>query len=241
MPWVDIIVVILIAAAAFIGYSIGMLRAIKGFISKIVGWIGAWLLTPIAQAWLEGKWGIESFLADLLEDRIPITLQEVIRGLSLAARTLMDVRENLASAPLPPEVAAYLQRTLSKAPADTVPSPDTIIRIVTHEIAQSLLKAFLFVLIWMILSILIKGFISMIFVSGDGKSLLGVFDGILGLLAMTLIVLASLTIFSGMLYPVILLSDTGGALSKLIPHLLDSRLIGWLGGIYQLYVVPRIG
>lgn len=241
MPWIDLIIILLITLAAFIGYNVGLFGAFKGFISKIAGWIVAWFATPFIQAWLETKWGVESFLAILIEDRIPASLQEVVRGLAQTSRSLQEVREKLLTASLPPEIAEYLQRTMSKVPAETVPSPDMIIRILTQEIAQSLLKAFLFVLIWMILSILIKGFISMIFVSDERKTILGVFDGILGMVAMTFILMASLVIFSGLLYPVILLSGSGGALAKIIPYLLDSRMISWMGGLYQFYVVPRIG
>jgi len=241
MPWVDIIIVLLIAIAAFIGYNIGLLGAFKGFISKIVGLIAAWIITPFVQAWLEAKWGVESLLMTVIRARIPVALQELIRGIAQTARTLQDFRENLMTAPLPAEVSLYLQRMMNKAPDGAAPSPEMAVNLLTREIAQCIFWAVLFIFIWMILSILIKGFISLIFISKDGKSIIGVFDGILGMIAMAVIVMAFLVVFSGLIFPAILMSGSGGSAVKVFSYLLDSKLINWLSGIYQLYVIPWMG
>jgi uncharacterized membrane protein required for colicin V production len=241
MPWVDIILILFIAVAAFIGYSVGLLGALKGFISNILGLIIAWLATPFVQAWLETKWRVESILMSLIGDRLPAPLHELIRGVAQTARTLQELRENLMSAPLQPEVSLYLQRMMNKAPADTIPTPDMAVNMLTREIAQCVLWAFLFIFIWLITSILIKGFISMIFISKDGKTLIGVFDGVLGMVAMTIIIVTLLIVFSGLIFPLILMSGSGGNLAKIYPYLMDSKMIGWLAGIYQLYVIPWMG
>ena len=241
MPWVDIVLVLIIAVAAFVGYCVGLLGAFKGFISKFVGLIIAWIATPFVQAWLETKWRVESILTSLIADRLPAPLQELIRGVAKTARTLQELRDNLMSAPLPPEVSLYLQRLMNKAPEDTVPSPDMAVNMLTREIAQCILWALLFIFIWMVVSILLKGFISMIFISKEGKSIIGIFDGILGLVAMTVIVLTALIVISGLIYPIILMSGSEGSLAKIYPLLMNSKLIGWMAGIYQLYVIPWIG
>ena len=241
MPWVDIIVILLIAAAAFIGFSIGLLGAFKGFISNIVGLVSAWLLAPLAQAWLEVKLGADTFLAGLISERLPASLKELIRGLAQTARTLQEVRENILSSPMPEEVALYLQRMLNKTPENTVPSPEMMVDAISREIAQSVMWAFLFLLIWLIASILIKGFLGMIFINKDGKTLLGAFDGILGLVALTSIVFMSLVVVSGLMYPLAVMSDSSEGIARVYPYLMDSRLIGWMAGIYQLYLVPWMG
>ena len=241
MPWADIVIVLLIVIAAYIGYTVGLLGAFKGFISKIVGLLGAWLLTPLALAWLEGKWGVEAFLAELIRGRIPAPLMEAIRGLAQTARTFQELREGLMAMPMPPEVALYLQRTMDKAPPSTVPSPEIAAYMLTKEIAQSIMWAFLFVLIWMILAILIKGFMSMIFIGGDGKTIIGVFDGVLGTVVTTFILVAFLVVFSGVVFPVILITKPDGGFAKIYPYLLDSGLIRGMARVYQLYIVPWIG
>lgn len=241
MPWADIILILIIAIAAFIGYTIGLLGALKGFISNILGLIIAWVATPFVLAWLETKWRIESILASLIGDRIPAPLQEMVRGIAKTARTLQELRENLSSAPLPPEMSLYLQRMMNKAPAETVPTPDMAVEMLTREIAQCILWAFLFIFIWLILSILIKGFAGMIFIGKDGKTLIGVFDGVLGMVAMAVIVVTVLIVVSGLVYPLILMSGTGGNLARIYPHLMNSKLIGWMAGVYQLYVIPWMG
>jgi hypothetical protein len=65
-------------------------------------------------------------------------------------------------------------------------------------------------------------------------------DGILGLVAMMLIVFSFLIIFSGVIFPIMLMSDDGGTLSKLYPYLLDSRLINWLAEVYQVHIIPLL-
>ena len=240
MPWADIVIALLIAGGALIGYNIGLLGAFKGFISNIVGLIIAWIATPIAQAWLESKWGVESFLADILLRRLPDQVHELINEAAHAAQTLQDFREGLYMS-FPPELALYLQRTLNKAPISSVPSPEAAVNAIARELAQCILWAFLFLLTWLLLSIVIKGFMGMIFIGGDGKTMIGMLDGFLGMAAMATIVVASLIVFSGLVFPVILITHTNDNLSKLVPYLMDSKLINWMGSIYQLYVVPWIG
>lgn len=239
MPWADIIIVAIIAAAALIGYNVGLLGAFKGFIGSIVGMVTAWLLTPIAQAWLESKWAVSSFLADIIGEKLPESMVTLIQGAAKTAATLQEFRESLL-AKVPPEMASYMQRTLDKATMKTVPSPDMAIQVVTREIAQGLIWTFFFILIWLIVSILVKSFLSMIFIRKDGKSIIGVFDGILGLTAMMVIVVVSLVVFSGLLYPLAFMADTGSGFARIYPYLLDSRLMNWMASIYQLYVIPWV-
>jgi len=238
MPWVDIIIVLLIAIAAFIGYNVGLLGAFKGFVSSIVGLIAAWILAPIAQAWLETRWGIESFLTELVGALLPAQFKELVQTAAQAARTLQDFRENLLTS-LPPEMALYLQRVLNRSPLEAVFTATDAVDAITTEIAHCVLWAFLFLLIWLILSILVKGFLSMIFIGKDGKTIIGVFDGVLGMVAMTVIVVMALILCCGLLYPLLLFSGTDGSLARIYPHLLNSRLISWMASIYQLYLVPK--
>jgi len=184
---------------------------------------------------------VESFLAELIRGRIPAPLLEAIRGLAQTARTFQELREGLLALPMPTEVALYLQRTIDKAPPSTVPSPEIAVYMLTKEIAQSIMWAFLFIIIWMILAILIKGFMSMIFIGGDGKTIIGVFDGVLGTVVMTFILLAFLVVFSGVIFPVVLISKPDGGFARFYTYLLDSGLIRWFARIYQLYIVPWIG
>ena len=239
MPWADIIIILLIAACAWIGYSIGFLGALKGFISNIVGLTLAWIFAPIAQAWLESKWGVETLLTSIVRGRIPNTVEAVVKAAAQTANTLQEFRDNLVVS-MPPEIALYLQRTLSRAPMQSAFAPDQVVSAVTREIAQGILWAFLFFLIWLILSILTKSILGMIFIHGDGKTIAGMLDGLLGMTAMTVIVVVALIIFSGMAFPVMLLSNTGGSLSKVYPYLLDSWLINWMGSIYQLHFIPWV-
>jgi len=236
MPWVDVIIVLLITIAAFIGYNVGLLGAFKGFVSSIVGLVAAWILAPIAQAWLETKWGVESFLTELVGALLPAQFKEMVQVAAQAAHTLQDFRDNLLTA-MPPEMALYLQRVLNRSPLDAAFSPTDAVDAITGEIAQCIMWAFLFLLIWLILSILIKGFLSMIFISKDGKTIIGVFDGVLGMVAMTAIVVMAMIVCSGLLYPLMLFSRPDGSLARLYPQLLNSRLISWMASIYQLYLV----
>ncbi|MCL1849187.1 MAG: hypothetical protein FWF83_05915 [Clostridiales bacterium] len=240
MPWVDILLVLIIALGALIGYNVGLLGAFKGFISKIAGLVCAWLLTPIAQAWLEAKWGAETFLAGIMERKLPSQVQEIISEAAHTAKTMQELREGLYRL-FPDDLALYLQRTLNKAPTQSIPSSEAVIHAITREVAQCVLWAFLFILIWMIASIIVKGFMGMIFIGGDGKTIIGVLDGVLGMTAMTFIVVSSMIIFSGLIFPLILITHTEGDWVKIYPYLMDSRLIHWMGGIYQLYVVKWIG
>jgi hypothetical protein len=233
MPWADVIIILVIITAAVLGYHIGLLGAFKGFIGSIVGLIAAWLLTPLAQAWLEGFWGIETKLASFLAARLPESLQTLIRTVGQTARTLQDAKESLLSLPLPSEVIAYLQRALAKTPADSVPSPELMVDVLTREISQSILWALLFAVICSLITFIVRKFLGTLFVSGDGKTFLGVFDGLLGMIAATALTSAVLVILCGLIYPIILMSDSSGGIARIYPYLLDSRLVSWLAGIYQ--------
>ena len=239
MPWVDILIVLLIALGALIGYNIGFLGAFKGFISKIAGLICALLLTPIAQAWLESRWGVESFLAALIARRIPASFSEVLSAAAQTAQTFQELQERLYLS-FPPEIALYLKRSLSNTTGHTVPSPDMVLSAVAREIAQCVMWAFLFLLIWLILSITIKAFIGMIFIKNDGKTILGVFDGFLGMVAMTCIVVASMIVFCGLGFPALMIAKPGGNWARVYPYITSARLVNWMAGMYQCYVIPWI-
>lgn len=240
MPWADIIIILFITIAAFIGYQVGLLGAFKGFIGSIIGLISAWLLTPLAQAWLEGYWGVETKLAEFLSARIPASLQELIRTLGQTAQTLQDIKTSLLALPLPPEVASYLQRALEKAPAESVPSPELIVSVLMREISQSILWAVLFMIIWSLITFLVRSFLGMLFADSEGKTFLGLFDGLLGMIATTVLAASFLVIFCGLVYPVILMSEGAEGMARIYPYLLDSKLVSWLAAIYQIYVIPWV-
>jgi hypothetical protein len=141
------------------------------------------------------------------------------------------------TAQMPPGMSSYLERMMNRTPVDTVPTPDAIVQMVAMEIAQSILWAFLFVLIWLILSIMIKAFMDIIFIGGDGKTLIGVVDGLLGMVVMTFIVVASMIVFSGAVFPFLLLTDADGSISRVYPALMESNLFSWMASIYQSYVI----
>jgi len=240
MPWADIIIVLLIAIAAFIGYSAGFLGAMKGFIGSIAGLIAAWFVTPLAQAWLEGVWGLESFLARFLLERAPDSLKELVTSVGETAQSMQELRESLLTLPLPQEVVLYFQRSLVRAPAEATPSPDLMAEVLAREIAATILYAVLFILIWTLISFLVRGFLKMLFVTKDGKTILGLFDGLLGMIVNTAIVVVLLVLFSGLIYPIILMSEADGSLAWLHPYLLDSTLIRWMSVIYQVHMVPYL-
>ncbi|MCL2121122.1 MAG: hypothetical protein FWH28_02605 [Clostridiales bacterium] len=237
MPWVDICIVLLITIVAYIGYSVGLFGAIKGFVSKILGLVTAWILTPIAQAWLEVRLGAESFLSELVRNRFPAPLEETIRMAAETARNLQEFRDSLVAF-LPREVAEYLQRSLDRTPMHTVPSPEFVMETLSGEIAKGLMWAFLLILIWTIVSILIKGFLGLVFFGREGKTVVGVLDGFLGMATMTFLVVVALIIVSGLVYPIVLMAAAEGNLSGFQPLLLDSKLLGWMAGIYQTYMIP---
>jgi len=239
MPWVDIIIIVVIALSGFVGYSIGLFGALAGFISKIVALIAAWIVTPIAQAWLETRWGIESIFVRLINGRIPPLFKDMITDAAKTAQTAQAFREQLYSS-MPPQLAVYLQRTIEKSGGSEVPAPDVLIDVISREVAQSLTWALLFLLIWMVLSILLKGFLSMIFVSSDEDSILGIMDGILGMTAMVVITVTVMIIISGLLYPLALMSGVSGSFAPLYPHMMGSRLTNWLASIYQMHLLPLI-
>jgi branched-subunit amino acid transport protein len=113
-----------------------------------------------------------------------------------------------------------------------------MVSVLTREISQSILWAVLFTVICALITFVVRKFLGALFVSGDGKTFLGVFDGLLGMLAATALTAAFLVIFCGLIYPVILMSDGGDGISRIYPYLLDSALVSRLAGIYQIYVAP---
>jgi hypothetical protein len=58
---------------------------------------------------------------------------------------------------------------------------------------------------------------------------------------LTFIVVASMIVFSGAVFPVLLLSNTESGFARLYPRLLDSNLISWMASIYQSYVISWLG
>jgi uncharacterized membrane protein required for colicin V production len=244
MPWADIVIVFLILLAAFIGYNVGLFGALKGFVGSILGLIAAWFLAPLGQAWLETQWNVETLMARFLRDQVPINLRDLIRGIANTAQTMQEFRERLLNLPFPEEVIQYLQRTYAKAPSDVVPTPDMMINIIAHEIASSILWAVLFIIIWTLTSFIVKELLGLLFVAGDGKTILGFFDGILGMLALTVLIVSCMIVFCGLIYPVILIPNIGGGAGEQSAFhnlLLDSALFRWMAGIYQSRVIPWLG
>ena len=239
MPWADIIIALSILLAAFIGYNVGLLRAIRGFVSNFIGIIAGWILTPIAQAWLQTRFGVETFLAGFIRSRLPESLETIIRGAAQSARTLQEFQELLLTL-LPRDISQYVERSMQSV-LQTVPSPDQAINALTAEIARNIIWAFLFFLVYVIVSIFVKGFLNLIIVRGDGKSLIGVVDGLLGMTALTLIFVVVLIGISGFVFPIALMSKPDGNLASFYPHLLQSSIFNWMVRIYQLYLVPWMG
>jgi len=116
-----------------------------------------------------------------------------------------------------------------------------VLDILSREVARNILWVLLFAVIWFAVSFLVKGFLNMIFINEDGKTFLGVFDGVLGMVAAAFVMVSGLLVISNVIFPILVLSNPDGSLSMVYPHLLESNLILWLSNIYQLYVVPMFG
>ena len=239
MPLVDIVIALIIAGAAFLGYWKGLFGALKGIISSILGLIAARILGPIAHAWLESALGAETFLAEFVASRMPAALRDTIRMVAQASRTIQDVQENLM-AQLPPEIGAYVNNSLGGAGTLSAPSADMLIESISRYIAQNMMSTFLFILICIIVTIVIRGLIGLITFDKDGKTIIGVFDGILGMVALTLIVVACLTVFSGFVHPLAFMSNPEGRFAEMYPHLLESKMIHWFGNFYHTHVNPML-
>jgi len=177
----------------------------------------------------------------MISNRLPAPMLDVIRGLAQTAHSLQEFRDKLMTAPMPQGMAQYLERTMEKSAIGTVPSPDAVVEMLTREMAQSILWAILYVVIWMVLSAMIRRFIGMLFISGDGKTIIGVFDGFLGMAVMTFIFVASMIVFSGAIFPVMLMTGSESNISWMYPWLLDSKLFSWMASIYQSNVISWLG
>jgi hypothetical protein len=240
MPWVDIVIGLSIAIAAFLGFNIGLLGALKGFISSIIGMIAAWFLAPISLTYLENNWGVETFLAELVQDMIPSSIRDVVQGLFQTARTLQEFIESLKATSLPPGVISYMESALMDAPERANITATMVFEAFSRGVARNILWVLLFAVLWFGISFLIKGFLNMIFINEDGKTFLGVFDGILGMVAAAFVMVSILLVVCNVLFPILMMSNPDGSLSGIYPHLLESRLIQWLSNIYQLHVAPRL-
>ena len=155
----------------------------------------------------------------------------MIRTAAQTAQTLNEFQENLFEL-LPRDVYPYVQQSLHN-PLLLVPTPDHAIEVLSLRIAQNIMWAFLFFLIWTILSILIKGFLGLIMFRRDGNTWLGVFDGILGMASMTMIVVMALIGISGFVFPFAVLSKPDGSIAQVYPYFMQSRLFQWMIGIYH--------
>ena len=234
MPLVDIAIALLILLAAFIGYQVGLLGAVKGFISNCIGLVLAWIFSPVVAAWMQSRWGIVSYLAAMIQARLPEALETLIRTAAQTALTVSEFQDNLVGV-LPSDVAPYVQKSML-SPLLAAPTPDQAIEALSLSIAQNILWALLFFLLWTSVSVLVKGFLGSIMFRGDGKTILGVFDGFLGMAALTFIVVGALIGISGFVIPLAILSNPEGAIARIYPYLMEASLVQWMQGIYHQYI-----
>lgn len=239
MPWVDTGIIIIVLAGAYIGYCKGFIGCLKGIIGSITGLIVAWITKPLAMAWLDANWGLEAKLALFLRESLPQEMEGLIQGLGEAANTLQELKDSLLTLPLPEEVIRYLNQALQGSSGDPV-NTETIVENLTLDISQAIIGAIVFLLIWWIVSFLVRWILGL-FTGGDGFSLFGIVDGLLGLCAFTVIEIAGLTLLSGALYPPALLASLSGSAPGWQQLIYNSGLMRYLAGIYQLYIQPLLG
>ncbi|MDR1193002.1 MAG: hypothetical protein LBK98_02360 [Peptococcaceae bacterium] len=239
IPWADIIVILWVTLWAYLGYSKGLLGALRRIIGNIVGLIGAWLLTPLALAWLEGFWGLETALAKSLLARLPASLLTLIHGVGETARTLQELKENLLALPLPPEVILYLTKASEEMPSAANLSMDALLERLALDLANNILWAISFIVLWRLVALFTRHFLGL-FTGQTGWGLFGALDRLLGLVAMTGLSVVFLIVICGVLQPIILVSEPGSGLGRLYPYAASSQLLRWLAGVYQFYLLPLI-
>ncbi|MEA4891441.1 MAG: hypothetical protein VB085_02610 [Peptococcaceae bacterium] len=240
MPWVDTAIIILVLAGAYIGYCKGFIGCLKGIIGCVVGLVVAWLTKPLAMAWLQAQWGVETRLALFLRQAIPENIQELIKGVSGAADSLQELKDSLLSLPLPEEVAGYLHQALQGTGVQGAVNAENVVDSLMLSIAQTIVGAIVFLLIWWIVSFLVRWILGL-FSGGDGFGLFGVVDGLLGMTFFTAVELGGLVLLSGALYPAALMANLSGNGPAYYTLILNSGLMRFMANLYQIKLLPLLG
>ena len=240
LPWADLIIILGIGIAAYIGYVKGLVGTFKGIIGSVVGMIASWLLTPFALAWVEATFGWEHKLAAFLYARLPDSLREAMHSIAETANTLQEIRAAMGELPLPPAMTAYLDKALVMGNQEQLPSAEAWMESLMREIAQHILWAILALLIWWCVALIVSSLLNML-TNSKGLEVISWADGILGLGAYTALTVAVLVVVSGLAYPIMFVSGADNPSGAVYEALLQSRLIPWLASIYRLYVIPWLG
>lgn len=239
MPWIDTAIIILVLAGAYIGYCKGFIGCLKGIIGCAAGLVAAWITKPLAMAWLQARWGVETKLALFLSQSMPENVEELIKGVGEAANTLQELKDSLLSLPLPAEVVKYLNQALQSG-GQEVFNAESVMESLMLSVAQAIIGAVVFLLIWWSVSFIVRWILGL-FTGGDGFSLFGVVDGLLGMTAFTAMGIGGITLLSGALYPAALLATMGGGQQAgYYTLILNSGIMRFLANVYQINVLPLL-
>lgn len=239
IPWIDIILIVIVIAAAVRGYQRGFIGAIRGVIGSILGFLAAWLTTPLATAWAESALGLKTLISSILYRALPDNVLALLTGINRAADSLQELKEKLLNLQIPQSAADYLRQALDQASPSwqSGMTPETMMSGMLGSFAHTIIYAICFLVIWGIAAAAVRWFLGL-FTSNGGIAMFGALDGIMGMVIGTAIFLFISTFLLGALYPVFLIKGMEAGSHPVYRWILESRIASWMVYAYQTYLYP---
>lgn len=239
MPWFDLFILAIILFGAYRGYQRGLWGALRGIIGSIFGLLAAWLVTPLAVAWVNMEFQLNEKIVLMLRKIMPDSLQEVIKKLNTAVTSLQELKQQLMQLPVPERMKIYLEAALQESNPtwQTEQTLDMMIDQMLANFAQAIQTAIMFLLIYAIVALLVRSFLGL-FTSRTGIGLFGIVDGLLGMSAYVFIEMLVLTILIGALYPMIMVGGMEENSHFIYKEILNSLSAPWMNHLYLQYLLP---
>lgn len=228
----DWIIVVLLLLGAIGGFRKGFVLSLAGAISSIVGIIAAYRYYPFLAKWMDEQWGLKEPLSEFLQKYL--VLPQPVGQFRLEDIPLPDIGMLLENVSFDTHFKQQLLHYLDKMRNSLeVPFGITLSEIINQFLASAIVSALAFIIIWFCVDFGLR-IVAALFSSVIRNTAVGQFDRLGGMIIGTLLTILVLTVFIGLLSPLLTIGDLAKPtfFSPVITAMSESRLVPCFSSLF---------
>lgn len=201
MNIVDIVIILLIALGAYRGYKRGLLNALGGLFGWVISLIVAFTFNSNFKAFLDKQFNLTPSVGSWMGDKFPLPA-----GFEETNSSPQEIQQVVEALPMP----AFMQDIMVENIAvmgEQEGAPENLSHIFGYGIAEMLIAGLAFLLLFFLVSLIIK-FILGFLTKGLSLTPLGGLNRLGGLVIGGAVYSLILAIIAGVIYPYLMTTDT---------------------------------
>lgn len=221
----DWIIIVLLLLGAAGGFRKGFVLSLAGAISSILGIITAYRYYPVLAKWMNEQWGLKEPLSEFLQKYL--VLPQPVGQFRPEDIPLPDIGMLLEKISFDTHFKQQLLLHLEKIRESIeVPLGISLSEIINQFLASAIVSALAFIIIWFCVDFGLR-IIATLFSGVIRNTAVGQFDRLGGMIIGTLLTVLVLTVFIGLLSPLLTIGDLAKPtfFSPVIEAMSESRLV----------------